>query len=105
MSFAEHDVVIVGGGHNGLACAAYLAKAGMDVVVLEVTPDQMFSFRPIPFYGDPRTPVAGLYLSGGGTNPGGGVMGVPGRNASTVVLKELKRGRGLVRIRDVVTAR
>ncbi len=35
MSFAERDVVIVGGGHNGLACAGYLAKAGMDVAVLE----------------------------------------------------------------------
>ena len=31
----ERDVVIVGGGHNGLACAAYLAKAGLDVLVLE----------------------------------------------------------------------
>ena len=29
------DVVIIGGGHNGLACAAYLAKAGADVLVLE----------------------------------------------------------------------
>ncbi len=29
------DVVVVGGGHNGLACAAYLAKAGRDVLVLE----------------------------------------------------------------------
>jgi hypothetical protein len=32
-------------------------------------------------------------------------MGVPGRNASTVVLKDLKRGRGVVRIRDIVTSR
>src|SRR5438045_1271923 len=31
----ERDVVIVGGGHNGLACAAYLAKSGLDVLVLE----------------------------------------------------------------------
>ncbi|MEI9987197.1 MAG: NAD(P)/FAD-dependent oxidoreductase [Aliidongia sp.] len=29
------DVVIVGGGHNGLVCAAYLAKAGLGVTVLE----------------------------------------------------------------------
>src|ERR1700709_1772053 len=29
------DAVIVGGGHNGLVCAAYLAKAGLKVTVLE----------------------------------------------------------------------
>ena len=29
------DVVVVGGGHNGLVCACYLAKAGLDVTVLE----------------------------------------------------------------------
>jgi phytoene dehydrogenase-like protein len=29
------DVVIVGGGHNGLVCAAYLARSGASVVVLE----------------------------------------------------------------------
>ena len=29
------DVVLVGGGHNGLVCATYLAKAGLKVTVLE----------------------------------------------------------------------
>jgi phytoene dehydrogenase-like protein len=52
----------------------------------------MFSFRPIPFYGDYRSPVKNLYLCGAGTHPGGGVMAVPGRNASTVVLKDARRG-------------
>src|SRR6185369_7727657 len=30
-----YDVVIIGGGHNGLVAAAYLAKAGQRVLVLE----------------------------------------------------------------------
>ena len=29
------DVVIIGGGHNGLVCASYLASAGLKVTVLE----------------------------------------------------------------------
>lgn len=32
---ATHDVVIVGGGHNGLTAAAYLARAGKSVILLE----------------------------------------------------------------------
>jgi phytoene dehydrogenase-like protein len=31
----SYDVAIVGGGHNGLVCAAYLARAGKRVLVLE----------------------------------------------------------------------
>lgn len=35
MADKKYDVAIVGGGHNGLTCAAYLAGRGLDVVVLE----------------------------------------------------------------------
>src|SRR6201996_5535136 len=31
----ETDVIIIGAGHNGLTCAAYLAKAGLRVKVVE----------------------------------------------------------------------
>ena len=66
---------------------------GGNIMQGELTPDQMFGFRPIPFYGDYRTPIAGLYLCGAGTHPGGGVMGIAGRNASTVVLKDAAKRR------------
>ena len=32
---SKHDVLIIGGGHNGLVAACYLAKAGKKVLVLE----------------------------------------------------------------------
>jgi len=35
---SRYDAVVVGGGHNGLTCAAYLAKAGKSVLVLEKRP-------------------------------------------------------------------
>ena len=34
----KYDVVIVGGGHNGLVAAAYLARAGVSTLLLERLP-------------------------------------------------------------------
>jgi phytoene dehydrogenase-like protein len=36
---ARADVVVIGGGHNGLIAAAYLAKAGRKVTLLEAAPE------------------------------------------------------------------
>jgi phytoene dehydrogenase-like protein len=66
----------------------------------EMSLDQLFSFRPTPELAGYRTPVDGLYLCGSGTHPGGGVMGIPGLNASKVVIgdhKSAQRKRRLKR--------
>jgi phytoene dehydrogenase-like protein len=66
---------------------------GGNIMQGELTPDQMFIFRPIPGYADYRTPIAGYYLCGAGTHPGGGVMGVCGRNAAMVILRDHRLAR------------
>jgi phytoene dehydrogenase-like protein len=74
---------------------------GGNIMQGELTPDQLFSFRPIPGHGDYRTPIAGMYLCGSGTHPGGGVMGVPGRNAASMILRDHKRGEFVGRIKNL----
>lgn len=48
--------------------------------------DQFFFIRPLPGAAQHATPMAGLYLCGAGCHPGGGVMGIAGRNAARQVL-------------------
>jgi phytoene dehydrogenase-like protein len=57
-----------------------------------LTLDQLFSARPMLGHGDYRAPVAGLYLCGSGAHPGGGVTGLPGRNAAREILRDLRFG-------------
>lgn len=50
--------------------------------------DQLFSARPLLGQADYRGAVPGLYLCGSGTHPGGGVTGLPGRNAARAILRD-----------------
>ncbi len=54
--------------------------------------DQMFSARPLLGQGNYRGAFKNLYLCGSGTHPGGGVTGLPGRNAAREILKDLRKG-------------
>jgi phytoene dehydrogenase-like protein len=56
---------------------------------LDMVAGQMLWSRPLPGWADYRTPVAGLYLCGAGTHPGGEVTGVPGHNAAHALLADL----------------
>src|SRR5712691_10962135 len=38
MSVPRYDAILIGGGHNGLVAAAYLARAGRKTLVLERRP-------------------------------------------------------------------
>ena len=54
----------------------------------ELALDQFFMVRPVPGAAQYQAPVPGLYLCGAGCHPGGGVMGIAGRNAARQVLRE-----------------
>ncbi len=55
--------------------------------------DSFFLWRPLLGWARYRMPVDGLYLAGSGAHPGGGVTGLPGRNAAREVLADAKRRR------------
>jgi phytoene dehydrogenase-like protein len=54
-----------------------------------MTLGQAYGARPAIGWGRYRTPVEGMYLCGSGAHPGGGVMGLPGRNAANAIAHDL----------------
>ena len=62
----------IGGGHWHQADLAF---------------DQFYFVRPVPGATQHATPLPGLYLCGAGCHPGGGVMGIAGRNAAQAILE------------------
>lgn len=53
----------------------------------ELGVEQLFFQRPAPGWARYRTPVKSLWMCGSGAHPGGGVMGAPGANAASALLR------------------
>jgi phytoene dehydrogenase-like protein len=66
---------------------------GGDIFHGKLTLDQLFSARPMLGHADYRGPIAGLYMCGAGTHPGGGVTGAPGHNAARAILADTGQRR------------
>ena len=66
-----------------------LGMTGGNIFQGSITPDQVFSYRPIVGWARYRTPIRGLYLCGSAAHPGGGVTGAPGHNAAQAILEDL----------------
>ena len=61
---------------------------GGDIMHGQMVLDQLWSARPLLGNAAYRGPLAGLYMCGAGTHPGGGVTGAPGHNAARELLAD-----------------
>jgi phytoene dehydrogenase-like protein len=59
----------------------------------ELSAEQLFHMRPAPGYADYRTPIQGLYQASSATHGGGGVCGIPGRQAARAVMHDHRSRR------------
>jgi phytoene dehydrogenase-like protein len=66
-----------------------------DIFHGQLTLDQLYSARPVLGHAGYRMPVPALYLCGSGAHPGGGVTGLPGRNAAIEIIRDFRRRRWL----------
>ena len=55
--------------------------------------------RPAQGFGGYETPVPGLWITGAGTHPTGGISGLPGKNAAEALIRA-KKGGALQRLRS-----
>jgi phytoene dehydrogenase-like protein len=61
---------------------------GGDIFHGQLSLDQIWTARPVLGHASHRAPIAGLYMCGSGSHPGGGVSGNPGRNAAREILRD-----------------
>lgn len=71
------------------AMAAELRWPGAHPMHLDVTIDQLSFLRPTRRLAGHATPIPGLFISGAGTAPVGGIAGLPGRAAARAVLRRI----------------
>lgn len=74
--------------HSPLDLERKFGLIGGDIMHRAMSLDQLWSARPMLGHGSYRGPIAGLYMCGAGTHPGGGVTGAPGHNAAQAVLAD-----------------
>jgi len=67
----------------------------------ELSLEQLFHMRPAPGFADYRTPVRGLYYASSATHAGGGVCGIPGRQAARAAIADQKAARRAAQLRKI----
>jgi flavin-dependent dehydrogenase len=95
---SPYDAIVVGAGHNGLVAATYLARAGLDVLILErrhvvggaCTTEEICAGN----WRVPNSRARAVYLRRRSSS-GGEVTGGPGHNAAHAVLADLRDGGSL----------
>ncbi|WP_262689484.1 phytoene desaturase family protein [Kordiimonas aestuarii] len=85
------DSIIARQIHSPLDLERKFGLVDGDIFHGQLTPNQLFSARPVLGHADHRMPIKGLYLCGSGAHPGGGVTGVPGHNAAAIIVKDMKK--------------
>jgi len=74
--------------HSPLDLERKFGLMGGDIMHGHMSLDQLWAARPILGNAAYRGPIAGLYMCGAGTHPGGGVTGAPGHNAAKAILQD-----------------